>query len=303
MATAPEVTSKSIAPVIRKTAPSQQQLQFAGTLRALGISPNNPKKTQQQAAQAGMSAEEFLKKHQPDPTMARSSKALSALSEFAGYTGSAGSAAFNANRAARDSAPPQHDGFDPASQPDIAPEYDPAFLAAVKDFRFVPTADRERAGMNIVAPDGRSQVINWQDKESGFDKLMYTAIPLVISGMAGGAFSGALGLTGAGGAAASGAVGSGLNTAVQGGKLSDILKSAVTGGLGGGLTGGLTSAGLNPLAARAVSSLTTGAITGKDPRQSLLSAIIGGVNTGNPAATSFLRAVLGAATAKKGGKS
>lgn len=301
MALSPAAPDKSIAPVMRKAAPSREQVQLATTLRSLGISPNNPKQQQKEAVKAGMSWEEWTKTDSTaSPFLAaHNSKAVdNGLRRLAQVTGFKGSYA--------DEVPFEVAGANeggPTSTMMEGLQLNADFAKHLGNFQFRPLAG-ERPSVNVFDAAGRLLgPVNYGSKDSAFDKFVQIAIPAVLTSMAGGAFSSALGLTGAAGAATTGAVGSGLNTAVQGGKFSDVLKSAATGGLGGGLTSGLTSAGFNPLAARAVSSLATGAVTGRDPRQSLLSAIIGGVNVGNPVANAFLRAMLSNAVApKKKGK-
>lgn len=192
-------------------------------------------------AQPGMSIDQFLRTYKPSPVSSRAGKALSALAEFAGYAGDPMDAqwrnqyeTFYRNLA---NASPQHDGGSGEIIFQSAPEYDPAFVQALQGYQFAPTQDNERLGLNIMAPDGRSRVINWQDADSSFDKFAQKAIPMGIAALAGAAFGGFI----PGAEIGAGGLGGGAGTITGGGGLT-AGGSAGYGSIGGTLggTGGTT---------------------------------------------------------------
>lgn len=183
---------------------------------------------------------DFLAQVNANPAYGRHNIALEALGKFANFTGDSVTPEFRQllNTPYGNAESGDYTGNELLS---TTPTYNQNFVNALQGYKFTPTSDVERKGYQITAPDGRSTVINWGDKSTSFDKLMEVAIPMVISGMAGGALAGPL-LGGLGVAApgtiatgiASGGISGGLNAGIQGG---DVLKGILMGGVGGGIGG------------------------------------------------------------------
>jgi len=196
-------------------------------------------------AVSSLGAADFLRVVQPNPLVRRGSIALNELASLTGYSGSPVTAAWRqvaADAALQGGNAESGNHYSPL---DGVPEYDPAFVAALEGYTFTPTSDTERRGYQITGPDGRSRVINWGDKESGFDKFVSKAIPIGLGALGVGA---ALGAFGAGAGASSGFTAGAVDSAALG---LDTAAGATTAG-GGTVGGGLTlggSAGYGSIAA------------------------------------------------------
>ena len=202
-----------------------------------------------------MTAEEFLRVMQPNPTLHRGNVALNALAKLAGYTGSPMSAAWQQAMAS----PPPANEYTPSIL-DSVPEYDPAFIAALQGYTFNPTADAERAGYQVSGPDGRAQVINWGDKDSSFDKFAYKAIPIGIGALGAGAALGAFGGAGGIGSSVAGAGGEAASSlAAYGGSLTPAQVAATATGLDLGAAGAAGGLGLTEAVYGAGGALGAGA--------------------------------------------
>jgi hypothetical protein len=138
-------------------------------------------------------------------------------------------------------------GTDEGGNSYSAPQVDelhPDFLDALSGYKIENAViGSNDPAVNIYKPDGslmgKYRVGN--NSENSFDRVMEVALPLILSGMAGGALAGpllgALSVTAPGAIAtgiASGGISGGLNAGIQGG---DVLKGILMGGVGGGIGG------------------------------------------------------------------
>ena len=130
-------------------------------------------------------------------------------------------------------------GTSTAETATLSPEY----ARALTGYTFQPSIQGNDPAVDVFKPNGE-KVGQYRigDSPGSMMQFMSVAIPALVTGGFGAALA-PLALAGLGTAAtplatgiASGSIGSGLNTAVQGGGIEDILQSAVTGGLGAGVS-------------------------------------------------------------------
>jgi len=197
------------------------------------------------------SGADFLAQVGANPLYGRHDIALNALGKFANFSGDSVTPEFRQllNTPYGNAESGDYTGNDLYS---TAPTYNQDFVNALQGYTFTPTSDVERSGYQITAPDGRSTVINFGDKDSSFDKVAEVVLPAALAAMSGGALAGPL-LAGLGIAAtplttalATGFGSGSIGTAIQGGDLGDILlggfKGSATAGLGSGVSSVLGSA-------------------------------------------------------------
>lgn len=269
----PVKATGEVAPAAKRQ-PTQQQIQTATLLRSMGIRPNNPK---QLAAKAAEPVSQYAASKSGDYSKNYDAWVQDSLTgpNWGGTEADTGSTA-SWSGAFKDAHP-----FDPSGD-----------LYWENRGGAPSEANSGNPGDNYVIKDKTAT-------DNGFGFLIDLGMAAVTGGA--GSFApgigGTLGLSGASGALAN-AAGQQLLTT---GKLNP--KGLVAAGIASPITSTLTGVGINPAIARAATSLATGAITGRDPRSSLLSALIGSVSTGNPAANSFVKALLTSLVpAKKKGK-
>lgn len=282
----PVKATGEVAPAAKRQ-PTQQQIQTATLLRSLGVRPNNPKQKAVDAAAASQKVPEQPKAEVAKYAPSKSADYQNLISQWAGdMVGQAND---------------QRPGTEAYSA--RPPAWSDDFVAA---HPFDPNGDlywdtnNPKSGEAFGGmPDAFNGIRDKTRTDNGFGMLIDFGVAAVTGGLGGitPGIGGTLGLTGAPAALANTAGQQLLTT----GKLNP--KGLVAAGIASPITSTLTGVGINPAIARAATSLATGAITGRDPRSSLLSALIGGINTGNPAATALVKALLTSMTpVKKKGK-
>ena len=121
-----------------------------------------------------------------------------------------------------------YESFGPSTV--ISPEY----AQALTGYKFQPSTQGKHPAVDVFKPNGE-KVGQYRigDATSGMMKFMSIAVPLLVTGGFGAALAPLVLGAGAGTAATmatAGAIGGGLNTAVHGGNLEDVLKSAAISG-------------------------------------------------------------------------
>lgn len=131
----------------------------------------------------------------------------------------------------------------------------------------------------ITRPEGKSQVVKVpRAKESTFEKFMFSGAPIALLA---GPIGGALGLTGAAAAAAGGAITGGALGAYQGdGKLKNIVRGAVSGGVGGATAMIPGIASLGAVGQGAVAGGVRSLVNGGNSRDALMAALTGAASGG-----------------------
>lgn len=186
----------------------------------------------------------------------------------------------------------QHDSYvDSKVGPELQKalqRYSSAELHFGKDMRQAAYIDKE-TGKVVHANDPRQY--------RGLKGAVKTVAPLALAAFGGPLATGlgsSLGLTGGMASAVGGGLLSGGTTALMGGKGSDIFKSMALGGLGSGIGAYGQSAGWNPALTKIAARTVPGLVTGKDPRQLLMSAALGQFNpTPNAGFNNLMRTIIG----------